>query len=218
MRRIVVGASVLICLLFLSNSAQAYHQPYGFYQQNYQYCYYYDYAYWQAPQLICSPYPATQTTYLIQPPSVYQYYYQVPPPPPPVIHYHFYPADQLRSEKPAPVLPPVVNSPKSSKPEPENRASTEDQQKAACLNAGLRWAVAGEDMKENIFVPDDPKKRHEEHLKRLGRYNWQGKHFEKLPQAEERYFGKEANTFTAPETGCYVRNKLGVWTKIKKEG
>lgn len=218
MKRVVLGLSVVFCLIFFSQPIYAYH-PYGVYQPSYQYCYY-NYAYWQPPQLICYPYQLSQPSYVVQPPPVYYYYYQTPPP---IVHYHIevtLPETRYHFQRPnpsvepppAPITPPVTKTPGR---EPESKTPSEKQENEDCLLNGLLWLKAGESVSEKIFTRDDPQKRHEEHLKRFGRYNWQGRRFEELPQPEPRYFGKEALTFTAPETGCYARKQSGQWVKVK---
>lgn len=204
MRRAIVVVGVFICQLFLFSSAEAYH-TYSFVPQDRPYCdYYYDT--WLPP--ICRQYPTSQPVYIFQPPPIYLDYPRVPPAIvyyhieilPPEVKYRFHErADRSRSPLPEPALPP--------RPDKE-------KEKKICLNSELLWLEAGESVSENVFVSDDPEKRHAEHLKRLGRYNWTGKYFEQLPKGVERYFGKEIATFTAPETGCYVRNQSGQWKKI----
>ena len=207
MRRIVVGAGALLCILFFSNSARA-HDAHDLYQQNYQHCYYSNYAYWQPPQLICYPYRVSPLIYQVHQSPPIRYHYRVEPPvvhyhieiPPPEIKYHFHERpNQPKTHLPEPVLPP---------------APDQEREKTACLNSGLSWLEAEESVSENVFVPDDPRKRHEEHLKRLGRYNYEKRRFEEWPQTDKRYFGKETETFTARESGCYVRNQSGEWGKI----
>lgn len=206
MKRVVFSAGIVLGLLLFSQTVYAFH-PYDAYSQNYRYCHYYNYAYWQPPQLICYPYPASPPNYLIQPAPVYHYYQQVQPPvvhyhieiSPPEIIYHLHQQQPSKPRPPEPVLPP---------------AQDKETERLNCLNAGLIWLEAGQKISGNFFLPDNPEKRHEEHLQRLGRYNWNEKRFEELPKTVERYFGKETFTFTAPETGCYVRNQSGVMGKI----
>lgn len=221
MKRLVLSLSVVLGLLWLfSQPAYAHHvYAYSVPSQNYQYCYYNNHAYWQPPQLICYPSPSSPPIYLTEPTPFHHYYYQIQPP---VVHYHievplletrynFQRSDPKGEQPPAPIVPPTTETPKR---ESENKTPNEKQESKTCLLTGLLWLKAGESVSENVFVPDDPQKRHGEHLKRFGRYNWSGRHFEELPPTELRYFGKEALTFTAPETGCYARKQSGQWTKV----
>ena len=187
-----------LVFLFGYSEAQAYHS-YAVYPQSYQHCYY-DYSYPNLPQIICYPNPATPPTYIFQPPPVIHYHIEMPPP---HIQYHFHRnPDQPKTIPAEPILPPppaVLEKPTD---------------KQTCLSAGLAWLETGETISENVFLSDDPKKRHNEHLKRLGRYDWDKKKFVELPQTEQRYFGKETAAFTVKESGCYARSQSGQWQKI----
>ena len=192
--------------LFGYSEAQAYHS-YAVYPQNYQHYYYY-YSYPNLPQIIFYPRPVTPPTYIFQPPPVYiiqpppviHYHIEVPPP---HIQYHFHGnPDQPKTIPAEPILPPppaVLEKPTD---------------KQTCLSAGLAWLETGETISEDVFLPDDPKTRHNEHLKRFGRYDWDKKKFVELPETEQRYFGKETVTFSAKESGCYARGQSGQWQKI----